>query len=172
MKMHDKQSAVWRIQTYLHFIRDRSYPELPPLTPDGIYGEETRSAVLAFQELMGLERSGVVDIETNDAIYSVYDSGRSVEIISCHIALDFPIALGSGGALVGEMNRRLNSLRGIYADMPRADRGDRFGQDTKLAVEYIEAVFGRTPSGVVDGALYSRIVRECRDASLLSENYI
>ena len=172
MKMHDRQAAVRRILTYLHFIRDRGFPELPPLTPDGIYGEETRAAVIAFQVIMGLEGSGIVDIETNDAIYSVYESQADVEIISEFDVGDFPVAQGSGGAQVGAVNRILNSLRDVYADMPRADRGDRFGQETKRAVKYIETVFGRAPSGVVDAELYSRIVRESRNARLLSEIYI
>lgn len=172
MKIHDKEAAVRRIQTYLHFIRDRSYPELPPLTPDGIYGEETRAAVIAFQDIMGLEASGIVDIKTNAAIYSVYESARDVEIESEFDIDDFPISQGSGGAQVGATNRILNSLRGMYADMPRADRGDRFGSETKSAVEYIETVFGRAPSGIVDAALYNRIVRESRNARLLSEIYI
>ena len=42
--------------------------EIPLLSPDGIFGEETLEAVMIFQRLMGLPVNGTVDQRTWDAL--------------------------------------------------------------------------------------------------------
>ncbi len=161
-KIHDERSAVRRIQTYLHFIKDRTYPSLPYLSIDGIYGEETRLAVAAFQELEGLAVSGNVDIITNDKIYSVYKSGVVEKVENTFSERDFPISIGFGGALAESINRLLFDLRKIYVDIPRADNGSYYGRSTEAAVKAFEEIVGLEPTGAVDVRLYNRMVRETR----------
>lgn len=170
-KLHDEHAAISRIQTYLHFIRDRTYHSLPPLTPDGIYGDETRLAVSEFQEIVGLAKSGVVDRETNDALYLAYKQGIEVDVLSGFGNDDFPIRIGSVGVHVEILNSNLKILRGLYTDLPRADRGDYYGISTERTVIALEKIFGYEPSGTVNAALYNRIAREAGDVELI-ENII
>lgn len=48
------------------------YPQIPDVTPDGVYGPRTREAVLAAQALFGLQPSGVVGTPTWAEIASQY----------------------------------------------------------------------------------------------------
>jgi peptidoglycan hydrolase-like protein with peptidoglycan-binding domain len=68
------------LQTYLQEI-SRSYPSIPSVPITGYFGEQTRAAVAAFQELFGPEVTGSVGPVTWDEIASLYvelnDSSRT-----------------------------------------------------------------------------------------------
>lgn len=50
----------------------RSYPAIPTVTADGIYGPATRTAVEKFQQIFGLPVTGVVDYRTWYKISEIY----------------------------------------------------------------------------------------------------
>ena len=62
---------VRQIQEELARI-SRSYPAIPTITPDGIYGTATRQAVEKFQEIFGLPVTGVIDYQTWYRISEIY----------------------------------------------------------------------------------------------------
>ena len=47
-------------------------PQIPPVDIDGIFGSDTRSAVLASQRRFGLPETGIVDRLTWDEIYDQF----------------------------------------------------------------------------------------------------
>jgi peptidoglycan hydrolase-like protein with peptidoglycan-binding domain len=50
----------------------KSYPAIPTITPDGVYGPATRRAVEVFQSVFGLPITGVVDYNTWYEISNIY----------------------------------------------------------------------------------------------------
>lgn len=62
---------VRQVQEQLARI-SRSYPAIPTITPDGIYGSATREAVEAFQRVFGLPVTGVIDYQTWYRISEIY----------------------------------------------------------------------------------------------------
>lgn len=62
---------VRQIQEQLNAIA-RSYPTLPKIAADGIYGEATQNAVREFQKVFGLPVTGVVDYPTWYEIQEIY----------------------------------------------------------------------------------------------------
>lgn len=50
----------------------RSYPAIPTITPDGIFGSATEEAVKKFQSIFGLPVTGVVDYRTWYKISEIY----------------------------------------------------------------------------------------------------
>ena len=62
---------VRQIQEQLARI-SRSYPAIPTITPDGIYGPATREAVERFQSIFGLPVTGVIDFRTWYRISEIY----------------------------------------------------------------------------------------------------
>lgn len=62
---------VRQMQEQLERI-SRSYPAIPTVTPDGIYGPATREAVEVFQSVFGLPVTGVVDYRTWYKISEIY----------------------------------------------------------------------------------------------------
>ena len=70
-----------RVLQYLLQVLSSFYPEVPGPEQDGVYGEETRQAVLAFQRASGLPETGEVDRATWEAIYQAYAGIRDTVII-------------------------------------------------------------------------------------------
>ena len=62
---------VRQIQEQLARI-SQSYPAIPTITPDGIYGPSTKAAVEKFQSIFGLPVTGVVDYRTWYKISEIY----------------------------------------------------------------------------------------------------
>ena len=60
------------LQTMLRVLGEDD-PALPPLVPDGIYGQETIQAVSAFQRRYSLPITGVADQRTWDEIVRAYE---------------------------------------------------------------------------------------------------
>ena len=50
----------------------QSYPAIPRISADGIYGPRTKAAVEKFQSVFGLPLTGVVDYPTWYEIYAIY----------------------------------------------------------------------------------------------------
>ena len=62
---------VRQMQEQLNRIA-QSYPALPTIRADGIFGPETRAAVEKFQSVFGLPVTGVVDFRTWYRISEIY----------------------------------------------------------------------------------------------------
>lgn len=57
---------------YMLSVLSEYIPQIPPLTIDGTFGQETRNAVLGAQRYFGLTQTGVVNAQTWDEIYDQY----------------------------------------------------------------------------------------------------
>jgi peptidoglycan hydrolase-like protein with peptidoglycan-binding domain len=64
-------SKVKQMQQQLNRIA-RSYPAIPAVTADGVYGEKTAEAVKKFQSIFGLPQTGTVDYPTWYKISEIY----------------------------------------------------------------------------------------------------
>ncbi|QNM06935.1 peptidoglycan-binding protein [Qiania dongpingensis] len=62
---------VQQLQEQLNSIAS-IYSAIPSITPDGIYGESTKNAVEAFQNVFGLPQTGVVDFRTWYKVSEIY----------------------------------------------------------------------------------------------------
>ena len=60
------------LQTMLRVIAEND-PSLPAVVPDGIYGQETITAINAFQRKNNLPSTGIADERTWDAVVEVYE---------------------------------------------------------------------------------------------------
>ena len=63
-----EEEAIAEVQRYLRAISYR-HASIPHIGVDGIYGEQTREAVRAFQVLFSLLETGVVNEETFSRLY-------------------------------------------------------------------------------------------------------
>ena len=68
----DKGAAVFEIQSALRLLSKENVRIRPILTPDGIFGDETKLAVISFQRYIGMKETGIVDHETWEAIFNNY----------------------------------------------------------------------------------------------------
>jgi len=72
---------------YMLSVLSAYIPEIPQLRIDGIFGDETRNAVLAAQRRFGLPQTGTVDAQTWDEIY---DQFSGIENTTLRDPQDFP----------------------------------------------------------------------------------
>ena len=63
-----EEEAIREVQRYLRAVSYR-HASIPHVGVDGIYGEQTREAVRAFQLLFSLDETGVVDMNTFSRLY-------------------------------------------------------------------------------------------------------
>ena len=71
LRIGSQGEGVRALQEYLNYIGD-TYSQIPQITPDGMYGPATENAVRAFQEVFGLNQSGIVGAQLWDLITTTY----------------------------------------------------------------------------------------------------
>lgn len=76
----DSGQKVSHLQYMLAVIAEFN-PRIPPVEVSGTFGPETKSAVLAFQQMDALPETGEVDAVTWDAIYDDY-AGTAEAVLS------------------------------------------------------------------------------------------
>jgi len=67
LKVGSSGQSVWLMQTFLNEI-SIAYPSIPQIGVDGIFGEQTRSAVIAFQREFMLSPDGIIGPTTWEKI--------------------------------------------------------------------------------------------------------
>ncbi len=101
---------VRSLQTMLRLISG-VIPEIPPVIPDGVYGESTLRAVIALQRYTQLPATGVVDLATwNELIALYYDA---VEELLSPQALEIYLQPGQR-IRQGEENLHLHLVQGLF----------------------------------------------------------
>lgn len=71
LRQGSESEAVRVLQSYLDFIAGY-FPEIPAVTPTGYFGPRTEASVRAFQEVVGLPVSGIVNAVTWGEITDLY----------------------------------------------------------------------------------------------------
>lgn len=93
IQMGNRGVNVEHLQYMLSVISE-FIDEVPPLKVDGIFGQETRQAVLGFQRYAGLPQTGTVGATTWDAIY---DQFAGIENTVLRSEVNFPENSSSNG---------------------------------------------------------------------------
>ena len=159
----DRGIGVRDLQYYLSFI---SYfdESLPAVTVDGVFGEETRQAVEAFQRSEGLSPDGVVGRETWNAIVRRYD--RLLDTLPGAVGEEsedvYPggyLSVGQQGDDVRNLQRLINRAADKNSFIPRVTEDGEFGSSTENAVRIIQENSGLDPSGVVGPTTWEAIRR-------------
>lgn len=155
------------LQYFLRFISTFN-PTVEAPSIDGVFGEETRDAVISFQKEYGLAPTGVVDLQTWEAIYSTYQ-GMLATLPSGYFSDStdpypgFPVRLGSRGEEVRRVQLYLNRVSEAYPQIPPITVDGVFGPGTQAAVLTFQSLFGLTPDGVVALLTYNRLAELYRD---------
>lgn len=159
----DRGVGVRDLQYYLNFIAyfDQN---IPPVTADGVYGEQTRVAVEAFQRAEGLPTDGVVGRDTWNAIVRRYD--RLLATLPENIGEEsediYPgryLSPGQTGADVRNLQRLINRAAEKNPYIPTVTVDGDFGDATLAAVRAVQENNGLDPSGVV-GPVTWEIIRQ------------
>lgn len=167
--------AVRELQYLLLFISAFNN-QIAPITVDGIFGPDTREAVLSFQRFYGLTQTGEVDFNTWRLIYDTYvgilrtlPEGYFSPTTEAYGGI--PLRLGSEGADVSRIQDYLNYISNTYTEIPKVTVDGIFGPATQAAVLTYQNLFGLDPTSIVSASTYNsiadtyRVLREGNQAS-------
>lgn len=161
-------SAVVELQYLLSFIAD-FVPFIPAPAIDGIFGEETKRSLTAFQTYYGLDENGVADEAVWNRLRAVYrgmlESSPDDYYLSNEAYIGYPVAAGSEGEFVRRIQRYLNYLSDYYPDIPKIAEDGIFGRATESAVKAFQRIFGIEESGAVGALTYNRLYGEYKRLS-------
>ena len=152
------------LQTYL---RQLAYHDndIPRVVIDGIFEEQTREALRAFQRKYELAPTGVADRKTWDLLYKKYlesiDENSVAESILVFPQLpdDFFYKVGDEGYGVGIIQLILDSLDAYY-DFGKIQIDQKFDDKTASAVRKFQEINGILPSGNVDKKTWNLLAEQ------------
>lgn len=148
------------LQFYLSTVGTYN-PEVPVIDIDGIFGPNTRNAVIAFQQFAGLTQDGIVGPNTWNALLNAYQqilkSQQNVTNGQVFLPTPMTLVLGSQSNTVLQLQRNLNRLAAVYPQIPTIPETGYFGEQTRNAVIAYQEVFGLPPTGNVDPYTFFQI---------------
>ena len=159
----EKMQNIAELQAYLKGIAYTN-PNIPMVDIDGIFGEETRNSVRAFQREYGLPVTGSVDLRTWEEIIYRYDiltkySTAPQSINAFPKTADFVIILGDEGYLVQLIQLMLSTLGHIFANMDEIEITGKFSKSTENSVAGFQQMSGLDITGEVDRSTWDELVK-------------
>ncbi len=151
-------NEVRQLQVRLNRIAT-NYPAIPKIYPlDGIFGEETRNAVLAFQRIFGLAQDGIVGKATWYKVLFLYNGiKRLAELTSEGLTyeeverqFEEELAPGSTGFPVAILQYFLALIANFKPSIPTVEINARYDEVTEEAVSAFQRDYGLPVTGVVD----------------------
>ncbi len=156
----DESANIIELQTYLRYL-SRYYPGIPQIVPDGIFGPETKAAVIAFQKQNGLSGNGEVDFETWTRIVELYDETVRAERHTKPVYV-YPVDIphfkpGDSFEEIYILQIMLRRLAKVFGNIHLPKITGVFDADTKRAVEDFARLYGKKTNGLVDRELWNII---------------
>lgn len=157
--------AIYNLQRYLRQL-SRFDADIPSVDEDGIFGEETRLALEAFQRKYGFPVTGVADAETWTALFDEYLA--SVEsrtrpdpvYIFPRTPADYTVGRGDQNVYVAVIQLLLRDIITLYGeDAERLPIDGIFGEDTERAVRDFQRIHRLPEDGRVDRVTWNRLAR-------------
>ena len=155
--------AIYNLQRYLRQL-SRFDSAIPAVDEDGIFGEETRASLSAFQKKYGLPITGAADPETwarlfNEYLASVEAYTRPAPVyLFPRFPTDYSVGRGDENLLVGVIQYLLREITALYGrDASLIPLDGVFGAVTEEAVRAFQTVNRLPPDGRVDRITWNRL---------------
>ena len=161
---------VKSLQIYLNRI-SRNYPAIPKIpAANGIFDDATRQAVRTFQQVFGLEVTGVVEQSTWYRITDIYTAVKRIaELDSEGVRLEEitpsfteDLSIGMQSDEVRMLQYYLAVIGAYYEAVQPVEITGYFGEMTEKSVKSFQRVFGLPQTGMVDRATRNDLYRAYR----------
>ncbi len=149
-RIEDKEAAVKQVQRLLD------------ITVTGVFDEETRLAVISFQNRKGLNESGIVDYESFTLMKEEYlkEDMRREARRRLPFSPRFPYSFGDMGNDVTLINALLNDVMKEYTVEVLSVVGVFYSDRTENAVRELRKIFGLREGGHIDEEFFYRLTEE------------
>lgn len=153
---------ITNIQEYL---RELSYhdPDIPRVNVDGIFGDETREAVIAFQNKNKLPPSGEVDRATWDRLYAAYLDAFTKHTPPKFISVfprnpeNYELSPGDSYFLVNILQFMLREISAEHNFDPEVEISGVYDESTERAVRMFQRRSMIQQSGRVNRETWDRL---------------
>lgn len=158
---------VKSLQVFLNRISG-NYPAIPKIPQaDGIFDEATENAVRKFQQVFGLEATGIVNASTWYRITYIYTAVKHIaELNSEGVRLEEispvfteELKIGMQSIEVSVLQYYLAVIGAYYEAVTPVEITGYFGEKTELSVKSFQRVFGLPQTGEVDRATRNDLYR-------------
>lgn len=153
LRLGSSGTPVRAAQYYLRIL-SAYYPGQPSLTVDGVFGQGTQRAVIAWQQHAGLTADGVIGRLTWQSIYqNAMTMASSGSVATARTAPDFTATLapGDSGTDVLWLSRTMQFLASwLDGIQPPDSQTLYFGDSLEASVKSAQQTFDLPESGVVD----------------------
>lgn len=165
----DRGEDVFALQYFLTVLSE-FYNNIPTVSITGVFGEETKNAVIAFQQARNLPQTGEVDDETWNEIYRDYSgiantvlNKESFNVLKVQIFSGQNLSLGSQGEDVLLLQQYLDLISKVYKTIPFTVATGLFNRDTEESVKEFQRLMGLEQTGVVDAMTWNSITSAYQD---------
>lgn len=153
-------NSVRSLQTFLRTISSQ-YTNAPLMIPDGIYGEQTRTAVIAFQKAFSLPQTGEVDYICWTKILEVYDIAINNSKVHREVVILHPkqgaMILGNTGPHVYAVQGVLMAISNHYSNISEVAATGTFDGDSVKVVKQIQKYSGLEETGKLDRETWGEV---------------
>ena len=155
------------VQVWLNRI-SRNFPAIPKIpAADGVFDTATEAAVRKFQQVFGLEVTGVVNAATWYKITYIFTSVKRLAELDSEgvrfeeISPQFreELSIGMQSIEVSMLQYYLAVIGAYYEAVMPVEITGYFGEQTERSVKSFQRVFGLPQTGVVDRATRNDIFR-------------
>lgn len=158
----DSGIGVSTIQYYLAFL-GYFIPDLPPIVITGVFDEQTRDAVYAFQDYTGLSVTGIVDRNTWNNLQLLYELllqnlPENYRQFASEIYPGRFIVPGDSGSAVITVQENLRRIAEYDQSIPIVEVTGEYDEATQNAVRALQAQLGIEQNGVIGPILWSEII--------------
>lgn len=153
VSQQEHSKNVSELQGYLREI-SMNGTAVRPVIPDGIYSANTAAAVSDFQRAKGLPETGETDRATWEMILDTYYdiiTNLSEQVgVNPLPSANTVLAKGDKGTAIIILQAMLNTLSGLFFNIPMNSLSGTYDSDTIKAVTEFQTVSGITPTGETD----------------------
>lgn len=166
----DTGVGVDDLQYFINYL-SQYYSTIPPVSIDGVFGDETLSAVIDMQNTFGLNPDGVVGEETWETMYRAYLGIIETIPVEYIQGQTVPyggviLRLGAQSESVRVLQQYINYIAETFPEVDAVSVTGYFGTNTRAAVIALQEILGLNASGSVDAVTWDAIT------SLYSDLYI
>ena len=152
---------ITTLQYYLDVVA-YFYPQIPDITVDGYFGEKTKEAVMAFQNLQGLTVDGIVGRDTWRSLTNAYNTVLKTipPEYQTETSLIYPGYILSEGLENNDVKRLqtlLQSISAVNPSIPNVEINGVYDPTTAASVSALQEFFGIPVTGTVGAATWSLI---------------
>ena len=151
------------LQTMLRVLAEDD-PTLPTVIPDGIYGQETLTAVSAFQRRNALNVTGVADQQTWEAIVAAYEHAfirvHKAEPIEIIMDPGKVYRLGDSSPYMYLLQSMLLFLSQLHPSIDTPSHSGTLDSPTSEALAGFQLLAGLPPTGELDKITWKNLSRQ------------